>query len=292
MNWPFCAGVVPETEEDVKSEQGREAGLARKGLAGWLKDAQGGLSAGRSFVLLLLLALAGAFIASAAGSGVWLTAVLMAILTSVLAHALLITPLARDYEANLNAKARAATSSTMDALTRIPNRRGVTSSLLEAMSYANRYNHPLSVALVDLDLLTSINRELGRKAGDKALQAVAAVFTDTLRMPDHAGRYGEEEFLVILPNTTLKNATTIAERIRDGVEGADCDFDGKKIPVTVSIGASQFHKGEDLERFLARVDKALAAAKASGRNRVVAERRTAAKAKSRGTAERRTAATR
>ena len=279
-------------EEDVKSEQGGEARSARKGLAGWLKDAQGGLSAGRSFALLLLLALAGAFIASAAGTGVWLTAVLMAILTAVLAHAVIITPLARDYEAHLKAKPRAATSSTMDALTRVPNQRGITSSLLDAMSYANRYSHPLSVALVDLDMLTSINREMGRKAGDKALQAVAAVFTDTLRMPDHAGRYGDEEFLVILPNTTLKNATSIAERIRDGVENADCSFNGKKIPVTVSIGASNFHKGEDLERFLARVDKALTAAKASGRNRVVAERRAAAKGSSRGAAERRAAAVR
>jgi len=276
----------------VKSEQGSEAGSARKGLAGWLKDAQGGLSAGRSFALLVLLTLAGAFIASAAGTGVWLTAVLMAILTAVLVHALIITPLARDYEAHLKAKPRATTSSTMDALTRVPNQRGITASLLDSMSYANRYSHPLSVALVDLDMLTSINREMGRKAGDRALQAVAAVFTDTLRMPDHAGRYGDEEFLVILPNTSLKNATAIAERIRDGVESADCSFNGKKIPVTVSIGASQFHKGEDLERFLARVEKALAAAKASGRNRVVAERRAAAKGSSRGAAERRVATAR
>jgi diguanylate cyclase (GGDEF)-like protein len=276
----------------VKLEQDSEGRSAGKGLTGWLKDAQGGLSAGRSFALLLLLALAGAFIASAAGTGVWLTAVLMAILTAVLAHALIITPLARDYEAHLKARPRAAVSSTLDALTRIPNRRGVTASLLEAMSYANRYNHPLSVALVDLDLLASINREMGRKAGDKALQAVAAVFADALRMPDRAGRYGDEEFLVILPNTTLKNATAIAERIRDSVENADCSFNGRKIPVTVSIGASQFHKGEDLERFLARIDKALAAAKASGRNRVVAERRASAKARNRGVAERRAGAAR
>jgi len=159
------------------------------------------------------------------------------------------------------------------------------------MAYANRYSHPLSVALVDLDLLRNINREMGRKAGDKSLQTVAAVFTDTLRMPDHAGRYGDEEFLVLMPNTSLKNATQIAERIRDGVESVECSFNGKKIPLTVSIGASQFHKGEDLERFMARVDKALAAAKVS-RNRVVAERRAAAKSKGRGANERRAAGAR
>lgn len=276
----------------MKPAQGSGAGSARKGRLSWLKDTQGDLLTGRSFAWLLLLTLAGAFIASAAGAGVWQTATLVAILTAVLVQVLLITPLARDYEAHLKARPRAATPGTMDTLTRVPNQRGITASLLNAMSYANRYSHPLSVALVDLDLLTSINRQMGRKAGDKALQTVAAVFTDTLRMPDHAGRYGDEEFLVVLPNTTLKNATGIAERIRDGVENADCSFNGKKIPVTVSIGASQFHKGEDLERFLARVDKALAAAKVSGRNRVVAERRAAAKSRGRGTAERRSAAAR
>lgn len=275
----------------MKLEQGSGAGVARKRRAGWLKDAQGGLSAGRSFAWLLLLSFAGAFIASAAGTSVWLTATLMAILTAVLAHALILTPLARDYEANLEVKPRPSTLGTIDTLTQVPNQRGITASLLNAMAYANRYNHPLSVALVDLDMLATINREMGRKAGDKALQTVAAVFSDTLRMPDHAGRYGDEEFLVILPNTSLKNATTIAERIRDGVETAKCSFNGKIIPVTVSVGASQFHKGEDLERFLVRVGKALASAKSSGRNRVVAERRTAAKSsgRGRGSAERRTA---
>jgi diguanylate cyclase (GGDEF)-like protein len=275
----------------VKSEQGKESKSTRKAWAGWFKDAQGGLSAARTFMAVLLLAFASALVASATGFGVWPTAVLMAILGAALVHTLIVTPLARDYEAQLRARPRIA-GGTMDALTRIPNRRGITTSLIEAMSYANRYSHPLSAALVDLDLLRNINRELGRKGGDKALQAVAAVFTDTLRMPDHAGRYGDEEFLLILPNTTLKNATAIAERIREGVENADCNFNGKKIPVAVSIGVSQFHKGEDLERFLARVDKALAAAKASGRNRVVAERRAAAKGSNRGTAERRAAAAR
>jgi diguanylate cyclase len=218
------------------------------------------------------LALAAALIVTVAGVGPWLTAVLMALLAALLVHALILVPLARDYEAILQAKPRAAPPSTLDTLTRVPNRRGITSSLLDAMAYANRYSHPLSVALVDLDTLSDINERLGRRAGDKALQTVAGVFTDTLRMPDRAGRYGDEEFLVIMPNTTLKNAAKIAERIRDGVEGADCSVGGKKIPVTVSIGASQFRKGEDLERFFSRVDKAVAQAKASGRNRVVTDK--------------------
>ena len=275
----------------MKREQGNQPESANKGWASWLKDAQGGLSSARVFIALFLLTLASAFIASAAGVAVWPTALLMAILATVLVHALIVTPLARDYETNLKNKSRSDTTGNLDTLTRISNRHSITSGLLNAMAYANRYSHPLSVALVDLDLLRNINREMGRKAGDKSLQTVAAVFTDTLRMPDHAGRYGDEEFLVLMPNTSLKNATQIAERIRDGVESAECSFNGKKIPLTVSIGASQFHKGEDLERFMARVDKALAAAKVS-RNRVVAERRAAAKSKGRGTNERRAAGAR
>ena len=275
----------------MKREQGNQPESANKGWASWLKDAQGGLSSARVFIALFLLTLASAFIASAAGVAVWPTALLMAILATVLVHALIVTPLARDYKTNLKNKSPSDTSGSLDTLTRISNRHSITSGLLNAMAYANRYSHPLSVGLVDLDLLRNINREMGRKAGDKALQTVAAVFTDTLRMPDHAGRYGEEEFLVLMPNTSLKNATQIAERIRDGVESAECSFNGKKIPLTVSIGASQFHKGEDLERFMARVDKALAAAKVS-RNRVVAERRAAAKSSGRGSAERRATTTR
>lgn len=252
-------------------EQGNEAGMAGRGMAHWLKDTRGVLSGARVFTLLLALTLGAALIASAAGTGVWATAVLMAILAAVLAHALIIAPLAYDYEARAQQKSR-ATNSTVDALTHIPNRRGITSSLLDAMAYANRYGHPLTVALVDLDLLSTINNEMGRRAGDKALQAVASVFADTLRMPDRAGRYGDEEFLAILPNTSIKNAAKIAERIRDGVENANVRAGGKLVPVTVSIGVCQFRKGEDLERFLSRVNKALGQAKASGRNRVVTDR--------------------
>lgn len=278
----------------MKSEQDTNSKAGKKGWAVWFKDAQGGLSTARAFIALLLLTLAAAFIASAASAGVGPTAILMAILATVLVQALIVTPLARDYEANLQNKSSPDAGGSMDALTRISNRRAITSSLLNAMAYANRYNHPLSVALVDVDLLRNINGNHGHKTGDKALQTVAAVFAETLRMPDHAGRYGDEEFLVLMPNTSLKNASKIAERIRKGVESAECNFNGKKVPVTVSIGASQFHKGEDLERFLVRVEKALTSAKTAGRNCVVAERRTAAKggSRSRGAVERRASAAR
>jgi diguanylate cyclase (GGDEF)-like protein len=242
-------------------------------MAGWYRDAEGRLVLWRAFLVLLALALISALVASAAGLGSAATAVIMALLLAALAHALVLTPLSQLQNATpTGPRQRVADTGTMDALTRTPNRRGITASLLDAMAYANRYGHPLSVALVDLDLLRDINAGLGRKAGDRALQSVAAVFTDALRMPDRAGRFGGEEFLVILPNTVLKNAVRIAERLRDGVEQSGSANSGSKLPVTVSIGVAQFRKGEDLERFLSRVDKALSAAKSSGRNRVATDK--------------------
>jgi diguanylate cyclase (GGDEF)-like protein len=255
----------------VKSEQSQQAGAVPPVVTRWFKDKKGGLSLWRTFMLLFILTLASALIVAAGGLGPGFGAVLVAILSAALVYALILTPLARDYEARQADKPRASVDSTQDALTRIPNRRGITTSLLDAMAYANRYGHPLSVGMVDLDMLSDINQGLGRRAGDKALQIVASVFTDTLRMPDRAGRFGDEEFLVILPNTQLKNALKIAERIRDGVESAN-GTGSKKFPLTVSIGVAQFKKGEDLERFLMRVNKALTLAKTAGRNRVATDR--------------------
>jgi diguanylate cyclase (GGDEF)-like protein len=236
----------------------------------WYRGAEGRLALWRVFLALFVITLFSALVATAAGLGSIATAVLMALLAAMLAHALVLTPVSRLHDLAEAPKARSTEPTTVDALTRIPNRRGITASLLDAMAYADRYGHPLSVALVDLDLLRDINAGLGRKAGDKALQSVARVFTDALRMPDRAGRYGGEEFMVILPNTQLKNAIKIADRIRDGVERIEVGAGGRKLPVTVSIGVAQFHKGEDLEHFLSRATQALAEAQTSGRNRVAA----------------------
>lgn len=255
----------------MKSEQSQQAGAAPSVVARWFKDKKGGLSLWRTFALLFILTLASALVVSAGGLGPGFGAVLVAIVSAALVYALILAPLARDYETRRVDKPRAPADNGFDSLTRLPSHRGITASLLDAMSYANRYGHPLSVGMVDLDMLSDINQGLGRRAGDKALQVVASVFTDTLRMPDRAGRFGDEEFLVILPNTQLRNAVKIAERIRDGVESTN-GTGSKKFPLTVSIGIAQFKKGEDLERFLMRVNRALTLAKTAGRNRVATDK--------------------
>lgn len=255
----------------MKAEHSKADAVA-SGVRQWFKNSKGGLSLLKTFAALFALMLASALLVAAGGFAAATGAALVALLSAALVYALILMPLAHEYEAMLGVKPRASTDATQDTLTRIPNRRGITTNLLDAMAYANRYGHPLSVGLVDLDLLRDINVGLGRKAGDKALQSVAAAFADTLRMPDRAGRYGGEEFMVILPNTQLKNAVKIAERIRNSVENTEVGNSRGKLPVTVSIGVAQFKKGEDLERFLARVNKALAHAKTAGRNRVAIDK--------------------
>lgn len=159
-----------------------------------------------------------------------------------------------------------------DTLTRIMNRRGITVSLLDAMAQAERYDTPLSVAMGDIDLFKRINETHGHQAGDKVLAHIASVFSDSLRMPDKVGRYGGEEFLVIFPHTGLAQARKIAERIRNAVQRSKLDVNRNKIQVTVSLGVTQFQKGEDLEQLLSRVDKAVMQAKAGGRNLVAAQK--------------------
>jgi diguanylate cyclase (GGDEF)-like protein len=159
-----------------------------------------------------------------------------------------------------------------DALTHVMNRRGITMGVLEAMAQAERYNTPLSVGMVDVDKLQRVNAELGWAAGDKALAELASVLADTLRMPDKVGRYGGEEFLVVLPHTALAQARKIAERIRGAVSNAKLGAGAKRVQLTVSIGVAQYTKGADLEKLLSRASAAVDEAKRGGGNRVSAKK--------------------
>ena len=159
-----------------------------------------------------------------------------------------------------------------DPLTHVMNRRGITMGVLEAMAQAERYNTPLSVAMVDVDHLQRVNDQFGRSVGDKALADVAGVLADTLRMPDKVGRYGGEEFLLVLPHTGLTQAHKIAARIRDAVGNIKLTASGKRVGLTVSIGVTQYTKGKDLEHILSRANAAVMEAKRDGGNRVVAKK--------------------
>ena len=206
-----------------------------------------------------------------------LNAALLAVLLAAPVYYLVLRPLRAQYEKRRQAERVGADMTQLaitDTLTRIMNRRGITVSLLDAMAQAGRYDTPLSVAMADIDHFKRINDTHGHEAGDKVLVQVAAVLSDTLRMPDKVGRYGGEEFLVVFPHTGLSQARKIAERMRTAVQKSVFDVGGARPEITISLGVTQFQKGEDLEQFLSRADKALYQAKSNGRNLVAVQKLT------------------
>lgn len=252
----------------MKSEQSQDK--AMRGMAGWYRNKDGELSPWRALALLFILLIFTSTLVAVAGAGSVLAVTLVAILGTALVHALILTPMAMGHDARQPAKARAAATSGMtDTLTRLPNRRAISAALLEAMTHAERYGVAVSVAIIDVDALTRINREHGRKAGDLALQGVATTLGEVLRMPDRAARYSDGEFMVVMPHTKLANATRVVERIRKEIAARTIRHDGKAFNATVSIGVAQYKKGEDLAQFIARVDDAVNAAQKAGRDRVV-----------------------
>jgi diguanylate cyclase (GGDEF)-like protein len=160
--------------------------------------------------------------------------------------------------------------STTDALTGLRNRRYVADVLALEVLRANRYGTALSLLMADLDHFKRINDTHGHLAGDAVLASTAAIVMQFLRGIDVAGRYGGEEIVVVLPQTEIEGAVALAERVRGAVEANECDVgNGQLAGVTVSVGAAQLRRGEDVGDLLAAADAALYAAKAAGRNRVV-----------------------
>jgi diguanylate cyclase (GGDEF)-like protein len=137
---------------------------------------------------------------------------------------------------------------------------------------SNRYQRApgaFSLGILDVDFFKHINDSHGHQAGDEILRKLASCVSDGLRVIDSFGRYGGEEFLLILPQTTLAGAQVKAERIRASIEALRFDSLPEGIRVTVSIGLAEFQAGETTDDTLARADKALYQAKEAGRNRVI-----------------------
>jgi diguanylate cyclase (GGDEF)-like protein len=151
-----------------------------------------------------------------------------------------------------------------DALTGLSNRRAILTQLGGMVSAARRHGHPLSIAILDLDHFKRINDTHGHKTGDEVLVASAHVLRSHLRAEDQLGRLGGEEFLVLLPDTDAAAAHHVASKLRAELAAA-----GTPVPVTVSIGVATWD-GEAPEDLLHRADEALYAAKAAGRDRVMA----------------------
>jgi diguanylate cyclase (GGDEF)-like protein/PAS domain S-box-containing protein len=141
----------------------------------------------------------------------------------------------------------------------------------EELARAIRYGRPLGLAMLDLDLFKSINDRYGHRAGDDVLRRVAARMMRGLRSQDNVGRYGGEEFAILLPETPLDAAREVLDRTRQAIAELRFEFLGQTVTVTASVGVVALQKDEPIETALARADAALYRAKAAGRNRVVAE---------------------
>ncbi len=169
------------------------------------------------------------------------------------------------------ARERIETMAATDELTGLFNRRQLLVRFDEEFSRAQRQGKPLSAIMIDIDLFKQVNDSFGHLVGDSILRTVAKVLRSTLRTYDICGRYGGEEFLVVLPETALSDAVQLAERVRTGVRqyfGAISNPD-QPGTVTVSLGVASFGPDdESIELIIRRADEGLYRAKAAGRDRV------------------------
>ena len=134
---------------------------------------------------------------------------------------------------------------------------------------ARRYGHPLSLLLLDIDHFKSVNDRYGHSAGDRVLRAAVDLFQGQIRRSDLLGRYGGEEFLVLLPETDVAGADVVAERIRAALRKAPVNVGNLAVEMTVSIGLTELRpEMQDVDALLAHADAALYRAKDAGRDRI------------------------
>jgi len=160
----------------------------------------------------------------------------------------------------------------MDGLTGAYNRRYVQEYLEREVSRARRYERELSVIMIDLDHFKNVNDTYGHLTGDFVLREVSDLARRRIRREEVFGRYGGEEFCLVLPETSADGATTLADHIRELVEEHSFEFDGDVIPVTISAGAAALRPGmNDWTALLEAADSNLYRAKSAGRNRVIGD---------------------
>lgn len=155
-----------------------------------------------------------------------------------------------------------------DELTCLYNRRHVMDLLEYEKKRSARGGGIFCLAMLDIDHFKKVNDNYGHQAGDSVLQQVATLMKNTLRDTEFCGRYGGEEFLIVLTHTDIKGALICSERLRTNIENAVFPDIDTAFKITVSIGLSEYQMREDVEQTILRADKALYRAKKQGRNRV------------------------
>jgi diguanylate cyclase (GGDEF)-like protein len=169
----------------------------------------------------------------------------------------------------LAAKEEIRAQSRTDTLTGIPNRRAIFEHLDGEINRTEREKRSISIAMLDIDNFKAVNDTYGHQAGDAVLKECALRVSGSIRPYDILGRYGGEEFLLILPGTSEENAAIVCERILENIQASPFCIDGVSIIVTISIGLATWSGREDVDKLVAAADKALYMAKEKGKNRVV-----------------------
>lgn len=149
----------------------------------------------------------------------------------------------------------------MDPLTRLPSRRQIELLLVQEGKRFRRKRNPFCLIMADIDHFKQVNDNYGHEKGDEILRGVAHIIHQNIREQDCASRYGGEEFLILVPETKLQDATVIGERLREAVEEST-------LAITISLGVAQIGEREGIKDLVRRTDRALYRAKEKGRNRV------------------------
>ncbi|PKI18123.1 sensor domain-containing diguanylate cyclase [Colwellia sp. 12G3] len=156
-------------------------------------------------------------------------------------------------------------ASNTDALTDIANRRKLEIELAKEILRSNRYNHPLSLTMFDIDNFKHVNDTLGHKAGDIVLKTICKLVSKHLREIDLFARWGGEEFVILFPNLPLENALIVAEKLRILINECEIQLG---LFVTCSFGVTEYCSGDTIEELFLRMDKSLYHVKENGKNRV------------------------
>jgi diguanylate cyclase len=159
--------------------------------------------------------------------------------------------------------------STIDVLTRIPNRLAYDKRVAEELERFKRFSQPTCIAVWDVDHFKRVNDTYGHRAGDRVLRTVAECFAARIRSTDFVARYGGEEFITLFSGTRLEDTVQLVEELRSSIEQIGFHFRGTPVTITVSGGITAFRSGDSPTAAFDRADKALYKAKAEGRNRCV-----------------------
>lgn len=158
-----------------------------------------------------------------------------------------------------------------DVLSGLLNRLSLFNMVDAEIDRSLRNDIPLCGVMMDIDHFKSVNDNFGHQCGDEVIRHIGRCLKGGLRKYDHAGRYGGEEFFIILPNTSLDQAASISERFRQELEAEKFSYDGQDLAITASWGVAHYRSGESKEMWIARADRCMYQAKQQGRNRVVLE---------------------